>query len=808
MIVANAAEADDVRTAQTVRTYNLSLPLIFQGAYLGDVPVAASPDGNISVNVDRFINLLGERLAPETIAQLKAAAGGQQVAGITAFSPAGVTVTYDTAKLELRVSIPVSKQGGQSISAMDATEPGLNSKDMLKPERFSGTLLLNARQSYVWSPEASQGWDPFRVSGDLSLNMFGNSGIYLFAQGEYDEAAADPFHRGNAVLMHDDVENVLRTSVGDVTPVPAGFQSSPILGGLSIQRQFGELQPFRNVRPSGLFRFSLDRSSTVDVVINGATIRTLRLDAGQYDLKDFPLFNGLNDVELYIVDEYGRHLVAAFSQFFSSQLLAKGVAEFGATVGVPQLRGTADDITYDDNKPAVSTYLRYGLSSDVTVGTNVQGDELQWLAGGELAWASPIGNIGVVAAWSDIRSLGEGSSYLASYDVSAEELWFIKSPQINLSYQRTSQLFASLGTLTPNETRATEMRGRMSFQMPLNFGGGLSASYTQGRDSEPDETRYGLSLSQHLGFLDVMASGERVEKAGLADDNRLLVSLSIPLSGRENVRSTYDTRNDQVQIEYSRYQRDEVDDYGLRFAATRDQDRGTGSGEFAYNANRFGLTLQHDAIADAEMNLIQSQRSSYMLSTQLAFAGDSVAWGRPVGQRFAIIAAHETLDGSDVGVSQSKDSRRLQAETGLFGPALVSAGNAYQPQSIYLDVENLPSGYDAGTGQFDLMPGAASGYALTVGSDASHVVVGTVMGLDGKPLALLGGELRSRDRADATPVLVFTNKAGRFFAEGLAPGKYMMALGPSLEFVVPIEVPAGSAGTIDVGNVVAGNKGT
>ena len=264
-----AATSRDIQLAETVRTYNLTLPLIFQGAYLGDVPVAAAVDGHISVNVDRFIGLLGERLSPEMTAALKLLAGGQQVVAIEAFVPAGVTVAYDTAKLELRVSIPVDKQGGQSLSAVEDNDRGRPSLAAIAPESYSASLTLTARQAYVWSPDAARGWDPFRVSADFAGNLFGHEGLYLFAQGEYDEAASDPLHRGNVVLMYDDIANALRYSAGDVTPVPAGFQSSPILGGVSLQRQYGELQPFRNVRPSGLFRFSLDRASTVDVVVNG-----------------------------------------------------------------------------------------------------------------------------------------------------------------------------------------------------------------------------------------------------------------------------------------------------------------------------------------------------------------------------------------------------------------------------------------------------------------------------------------------------------------------------------------------------------
>src|SRR5262249_42466073 len=93
---AEAAEEGEVKTAQTVRTYNLTLPLIFQGTYLGDIPVAASPDGNIAVNVERFVGLLGERLSPEMTAALRLLAGGEQVVAIEQFAPAGIVIAYDT----------------------------------------------------------------------------------------------------------------------------------------------------------------------------------------------------------------------------------------------------------------------------------------------------------------------------------------------------------------------------------------------------------------------------------------------------------------------------------------------------------------------------------------------------------------------------------------------------------------------------------------------------------------------------------------------------------------------------------------
>lgn len=790
-----------VRFAQTVRTYNLTLPLIFQGAYLGDVPVAASPDGNIAVNVDRFIGLLGERLAPEMTEQLTTNARGQQTVDIAAFSKVGITIAYDSATLELKVSIPVERQGGQSLSALDESREPRRSSETIAPAAFSTSLTMTLRQSYDWTSGSDNGFEPLRISGDLAANLFGDKGFYLFAQGEYDEAAADPFQRGNAVVMYDDTDEAIRYSLGDVTVSPAGFQSAPILGGLGFQRSFGELQPFRNIRPSGVYRFTLDRASTVDVVVNGTVIRTLRLDAGQFDLRDFPLFNGLNDVELYVVDEFGRRLIASFSQFTSARLLNPGIAEFGAVIGLPQDRIGTSAIAYEKSNLAFSGYARYGLLTELTLGANLQFDSRQWLAGGEAGYASPIGNFAVSAGFSNIDGLGAGRAVIVSYEASAKEFAGLDNPQFNLEWEANTAQFASLGTTTPIEPVSHEIRGRMSAQLPDGFGIGLSASHASGRDISPDETRLGLSLSRRIAAFDLTASAERTARDGEEADNRLLLSVSIPLSGRDNVRTFYDSANDQYAVDYNRYLRNELDDYGLRATLLRDNSRVTGTGEVAYNANRFGLLVQHDAISDSAFSRITSQRSSYTLSTQFAFADGDVAMGRPVGQRFAILRAHDSLDGTRIGVAQSNGSSEREAETDFLGPALVAAGGAYQPQSIYLDLDSVPADYNVGTGQFDLYPGLASGYALSVGSSAFISVVGQVISDSGKPLALLGGEVRALDDPTFKPVLVFTNSAGKFFAEGLKPGRYNMVLGPSLDIVVPFEIGNDTRGVMDAGTI-------
>lgn len=785
------------------QVFNLSLPLVFEGAYLGDVPVEASADGKVSVKVDRFISLLGERLSSELISRLRRAAGDRDYAPIELFDETDVKVTYDPGSLELRVSIPLELQGGQTVSALQRGRMGEPGLATIEPSWFAASLTLTARQSYNHGPAGSTGFGPLRVAGDLAANFFGSDGIYLFAEGQYVEGAQRSWQRGNITAIYDDRESAIRYAAGDVAPLTTALQGAPILGGLSIQRAYAELQPFTNIRPSGLFTFTLDRASTVDVVVNGVTIRTIRLDPGQYNLRDFPFFNGLNEVELYLVDDFGRRLLARFNQFFSAQLLDQGVFEFGLTAGYPQIREPDGGITYDDDNFTFSGFARYGLIQDVTVGVNFQMDQDLSLWGGELAWASPIGTLAAIASWSESDNFGDGYSYLLSYEFSAESLAFLQRPQFNLEYLRTSEAFTTLGATTLSNPFDYEVRGRFSAQLPYEVGFGLSASYAHGRDFQPDELRYGVSLSRGIGFANLTASYERQERSGLPDEDRFLVTLTAPLGPSQNIRASYDSRNDLYGVEYSRFARNEVGDYGIRAQIQRDNDQINGSGEFSYNANRFGVVLQHDLITAADGSEIISQVSSYEIATQVAIAGGRVGFGRPVGPRFALVSAHETLEGRPVEVKEGQGRKRPNAQTDALGPALAPAGNTYVPNQLLVEVEDLPPGYDIGPGQYDLFPGPAAGYRITVGSDASRVVMGTLIGPDGQPAGLLGGELRSLDDPDAKPILFFTNSAGRFVAQGVAPGRYEAVLGANEAVRFPVQVSEDQVGMIDLGTVQA-----
>jgi outer membrane usher protein len=124
------------------------------------------------------------------------------------------------------------------------------------------------------------------------------------------------------------------------------------------------------------------------------------------------------------------------------------------------------------------------------------------------------------------------------------------------------------------------------------------------------------------------------------------------------------------------------------------------------------------------------------------------------------------------------------------------------PSNIAVDVKELPPGYSLGTGTFDIIPPYRAGYALQVGSENSISAYGTLLRSDQQPLELTTGVARPHDRRGGAGVTVFTNQAGRFVAEGLAPGIWIIEMAtedrPTL---YRIEVPKGAHGILQAGTL-------
>ena len=774
----------------------VNLPLMLSGTYLGDIAAEAGASAeHLSLNVDQFVRLMGGRLDPKMAEKVRALPQTSGMTRATAFKAAGIDVVYDPSTLEVTASIKLEQQGRRSLALKEVVQ--LDDSGFDPESRVSGSSTFNASQTISHDGRLLSDFEPVNIVNQTALNFGGARGVNVFAEFYYGGADARPFRRGAVTLTHENRDRALRFLAGDIAPETVSFQSGMPIGGIGIQKNHSELQPYRNVRPAGLFKFAIEEPSVVEVLVNGAPARAFRLERGQYDLRDFNFASGLNQIEIYVVDDYGRRLIASFSQFFNFNLLDPGIEEFGAYLGLPQQRSSSGLLQYG-RKPSITMFYRRGLTQSLTGSVDFQASADQTMGGLSAGLASKFGTFAFASALSRDKAAGFGHQVLFNYELTGDRALIFDNPSVNLEARHRSRKFVALGDLPGVDATKFDLRARFSATLMDRFGISVSGLLTTRHEGLPATHALQFNLSTQVAGTNVSANVER-SRTDEGKASRLFLTISRSLGSRATSRSTFDSRSRSAQFEFSRFRGDSLGDLGYRGVLGRDRDGLTVSGEASYNANRAFLALRHDATSDLRGRNVR-QRTSYSASTQLAFADGRVGFGRPVGTNFLLAYPHKTL-GSDVLVTRGIDDEKVIAKSGALGPALAPAGGAHSPRRVTVRAEELPDGYDAGKSYYELLPGSATGYVAQVGSDASRTAQGNLIGAGGDPVSLVVGELSRLDRPDQKKTQIFTNRAGRFVATGLAPGKYRLTIAEG-KLVADFEIGEDQSGIVEVGRVI------
>jgi len=762
------ATAPRLGLAQTT----INLPVILNGQLSDDVSVTIDGDA-VSLDPARLGTLLEGLATEEFLDRYLAATAGRDRVALEDLSSVGLDADYDPRSLEIRVELPVENQRVSQLNLRGSFEPDLD--ELLMPAEYSGYLNVLGSIGYTHSFEegGESGREPLFLNFDGALRLFGFSGVAFQGEAFYEEDADQPFRRGTMRLVHDDFDNAIRYSAGDLFFTTTAFQNAPQIGGLSMERQYDDIQPFRFIQPGGSQQFIIEEPSTVDVYVNGILTQTLSLRPGRFDLREFTFFSGTNDVRLIVENAFGQETVLEFTSFFNSDLLAPGLSEFVVTTGVLAEFDDDSNIEYDFGEPVFSGFYRRGVTDWLTpeisfqAGTDVQSGSIGAI------FASPLGATDI-----DIGgSVSEGGRYGAALaldhraTISSDD--FFNDARFDLSLDLFTRDFAALAQLSENNIWA-DAAVRYSQPLPYRMNGSLGMSFTGFRD-DADEVELNMTLGKSFDRFSVLASGDVALKGD--QENRFLVTLVYRLGTNEFVRASFDSIDERSRVEYVSTQRDRVDAVGARVGATRD---GSGDaelfGELTYSGNRFEAELDHDFIASENGGNLNESRTRFSIGTAIAFADGQFALGRPIFDSFAILRPHATLSDSEIRVEPTRDGDL--ARTDALGPALTPDMSSYFEREIPFDVDDLPTGYALPTQEFRVFPALNSGFLIEVGTAAAFSVIGEIIDTDGNPVGLVGGEAIALDSDSVVdgPITFFTNRAGRFVVQGLAPGEYDLRL--------------------------------
>lgn len=766
-------------------------PLLLDGRYLGDISGAVDGQGDGLVAADRLLELLEPLVSAPLAESLRAQTLGRERVAMADLRSEGFSLTFDPLALSFNATLAPRARARRNVSFGDAGAVDPASFD--QPARFAAGANLSLAQRY--SHQVGD-FSPLQAGVDVFANWGGFGGVTLTAGADYDGSSRDDkWQRREVRLTKDIFSSAVRLTAGEFSPPIESFQGSRRFLGVSAARAYSTIRPFQNIRPAGRREFILDRPSFVEVEINGVVVERLQLDAGPYSLADFPFAQGPNTVRLLVEDDTGRREIAVFDLFGGAGLLDPGVLDFGVSAGVLEEGG---NLEYG-SVPALSGFMRTGLSDVLTVGANAQLTDERVQAGALATWGAPFGLLQLSAAASH-GGPGDRTGAIAAVDYLREAILFDAiDARFIVSLQAVSRHFQSAfsdNVVNPERWRAAAQAVLRYGDYSLNFG----SAFARGRDAHPDQTDLTLAVGRSFERFAVNLNlGRRSFSDLKPTETRIGLSLTARFGGRWTGAARYEKQDDSREISLARSPNGRLNDISGTLRLAEDRNQQSLAADLRYINNRFDAQLVSNRLVTNRPGGQTTQESLWRVSTFLGYADGTLALGRQSREGFVIASRHPTLRGSSLALTDGGGDPVARA--GWFGPALAPINRAYGLNRFVVAVDPLPAGYDLAAGVISTFPGYGSGYRVIIGSDASRTVIGVLSGPEG-PMSLISGSIEPVDgEAGAEPRLFFTNRAGRFVGDGLAPGRYRLIVqgAPVAEFVIRKD----QEGVVDVGEIRA-----
>lgn len=759
--------------AATAEAFTFDLPLIYDDREVGFVIVEVEGNTLLEVEGASLAQALGTAISDAVKVTLNEAG----MLTMEQLFELGIEISYRPRTMELVARLESSALGSDQISfAQAASAAGIPAP----VSRFAWLNNLNVAAEH----EFEEHGDQLNVDWLGQMNVGGVRGVNLTwsATASYDSALGETnTYRGQVTAFHDIPSVPIRASAGDVYSPGVGHLGGASLGGFSVASSYYELQPNRSISPGTSQQILVRERAEVEVYVNGRLLQRLRLAPGRYSLTELPLAHGANDIEIYLYYASGDYEVQTFSQFFNAELLRPGLTNFGFAYGYRSEFSPLEGTTYSDDTVA-SAFVEHGLFRWLTVGAHGQSNDFGDLFGVSTAFATPVGNFAARYSQSDAHD-ESGDALSLEWQ---QRVWgsISGSPNLRVAWDRFDQ-FDNRPWLLDSTLHGERWLGSYTAYIGSQFE--LRFSY------QDDRTRPGINLREEevrgtyrwrwarLGggvrrssfFSDVGDEGEYQAFVTL-DINIFRPTNNMRYSAR------YDSYNEQAQLSLGRASSHSVGDTSYNVSQIESSNSSITFGRLDYLANRarFGTFGQYRRSQGQESGYVGGQ-----MNTAFGWAGSRFGWGRAGVGPFTVISRHRSLRDSEILVNEGRSGAEAISKRG--GGALLTSRARYRGTTVFIDVPNAPIGYDWGGGQYLADAGAVTGTAITIGSDAFYSVLGVLVDDMDEPLSLEAGSIEGQ----GLRVGLFTNRTGRFIAEGLKPGDYVIRLvhRPELEYHLNID---------------------
>ena len=791
------------RGDQVAELMVLTVPVMQSGVFIGEIGIKVAIDGSgLLVNASHLASLYNAKLSSDAMQQLKVLPEGKFV-GVAEAKALGLDLSFNMAMAAVQASIVGSARAKTDLTLSGGSSARIPNVGR-EPRGVSGFLNMYTSTS---ASDFNDGYEfsDLAYSFDGALHVASLWNMTLEAFGSVD--GEGDLKRGDirAIWRSTNRSNDWQLRLGDV-----GISGSSYMGGARIQgMEFTNTDSRRRDRASvasiGNREFFLERSGVARLLIDGRETKRFDLEPGPYNVKDFPLTNGANNIEFIIEDDRGEVERIEFNEFSDTSLVAKGEYSYSFSLG--HGLSNAGNYQYDSSKAVASGFFETGITPALSLGVGLQLTEKAQLGVTTAKLGTPIGRFDFDAGFV-FPEKGESGK-------AAKLTWRNqrinkngRHPSLAISAAYQSKFFSDLfGNDTFNE-EAWRLSAGYSKSLQNGYSLGLSSNYTQNRtisDSQKHTFRLGKSYNKwSLGSSVSYRDGDN--ETGW--EGGLIAGYNFGKSARLTGNFNYDL-NGQSSTElnissgYSKGLRlgRGLLDYNIGLSADKNGD-GSVNGGLNYRANRFEFSVSHstslDSLADGSL---EGQRTTFRAGAAVAFANGKFAIGRPIRDSFAIFYPHDSILDKNLLVGRRDKQGLYRVQSDGFGPLIAELGSSYQETSLQYDVIDLPLGYDLGTGLTSLAPRYKSGFAVQVGSAYNVIATATLLDLNNRTLKLLLGKATELGVKTPRTSDAFTDNSGRLSASGLSAGRWKVEMFAKKPVTYILNVPKGKTGIVELGKL-------
>lgn len=607
-------------------------------------------------------------------------------------------------------------------------------------------------------------------------------------------------NRGNVLLTHDFPDKKVRLSFGDINTMGVGYQNTIPITGVSLGKNY-RLFTDSTVGPMSRYELFLNVPSKVEVYLDGMLIKIMELKAGPHSLQEFPLVDGMNNVQLKIYSPTGEVRTVDLNYFYSGEVLARGTSEYNVSLGWPSFneKKREDGFNQYGQFPVFSMTYTIGVASNTSLASYMQATYNDFFTGWELVNLNRY-----------FRSVWDfGISYIMGEQTDIRTRWGLFSTNKKgsiwnwkLALEYIGKEFGVLGQIQTRQHKRFTASGATSFRLNSAMSLGFVGEFALARKGKAPY--YGqVDFSTYLGKYITLKTIGKYERFNSGHDSWTgAFSFDfVPRLKDLALRVNYNSRQ-KMLIADATYNKKLSNNRSFSASAGYNEapDARTGTGSLIYEGVR-GVLGGSNYLAKLSATNSNStvNVTNFNIGTAFVFADNVYTIGKPIQDSFVIVAPNKYLKHAPLLVNPNY-AGEYQARATYWLPAVLPL-RAYRDAVVNISAEQeLVTAALEGT-SYQLRPSYKSGSVISLGEPPTYIVEGRFLTREGKLIEEVGGLLINDE--DGKVYSFFTDFRGKFQMVGILPGTYTvkMALPGSEPFKVVIGAEDQEATYIDLKEV-------